>query len=302
MEIRQLKYTVAVAEELHFGKAAKRLYVSQPALSQQIQLLEKDLGVEIFKSERRNLHKKVELTDAGVVFISEARRILQSIEKMTDTVRRIGTQHRIVKLGIYKLVTRNNLVGLIKLFAEKFPDIEIKIVELSTYKDVQEGLLKDNIDLGITLLPLVSNELNSKLYQVNYLNVLLPQNHPLAKQTSIRLSQLKKEKWIELEKRSTPVLDFIESICKKNDINREGDIIQQVNSFELLASLVGLGLGIGFIPSTLDVTNVNGVVKKKILNDDNSRFTEFEYRQVFAYKSDKVTPTIQALVGLVNKL
>lgn len=302
MEIRQLKYTVAVAEELHFGKAAKRVFVSQPALSQQILLLEKDLGVEIFTRARRNLHKKVELTEAGIIFVSEARRILQSIEKMTDTVRRIGTRHRVVKLGIYKLVTRDNLVGLIKLFAEKFPDIEIKIVEFANYKDVQEGLLKDNIDLGITLLPLVSNELNSKLYQINYLNILLPQNHPLAKHTSIRLSQLKKEKWIELEKRSTPVLDFIDSICKKNGINREGNIIQQVSSFELLASLVGLRLGIAFIPSTLDVTSISGVVKKKILNEDNSRFTEFEYRQVFAYKSDKVTPTIKALVGLVNKL
>ncbi len=302
MEIRQLKYTVAVAEELHFGKAAKRLFVSQPALSQQIQLLEKDLGVEIFTRARRNLHKKVELTEAGIIFVSEARRILQSIEKMTDTVRRIGTQHRVVKLGIYKLVTRDNLVGLIKLFAEKFPDIEIKIVEFATYKDVQEGLLKDIIDLGITLLPLLSKELNSKLYQINYLNILLPQEHPLAKQPSVHLSQLKKEKWIELEKRSTPVLDFIDSICKKNGINRDGKIIQQVSSFELMASLVGLGLGIAFIPSTLDATHIKGAVKKKILNDDNSRFTEFEYRQVFAYKSEKITPTIQALVGLVNKL
>ena len=217
-------------------------------------------------------------------------------------MRRIGTHHRIVKLGVYKLVTRDNLVGLIKLFADKFPDIEIKIVEFSTYNDVQEGLLKDNIDLGITLLPLRSKELNSKLYQINYLNILLPQTHKLAKKTSIRLTQLKEKKWIELEKRSTPVLDFIESICKKNGINRENHIIQQVNSCELLASLVGLGLGIAFIPSTLDATHIKGVVKKKILNDDNSRFTEFEYRQVLAYKSDKVTPTIQALVGLVDKL
>ena len=128
---------------------------------------------------------------------------------------RIGTHHRIVKMGVYKLVTRDNLVGLIKLFADKFPDIEIKIVEFSIYNDVQEGLLKDNIDLGITLLPLRSKELNSKLYQINYLNILLPLTHKLAKKTSIRLSQLKEEKWIELEKRSTPVLDFIESICKK---------------------------------------------------------------------------------------
>jgi DNA-binding transcriptional LysR family regulator len=302
MELRQLKYAVAVAEELHFGNAAKRLFLSQPALSQQIQLLEKDLGIELFSTEKRNLHKKVELTEAGTVFVSEARRIIQSIEKMTDTVRRIGTQHRTVKLGIYKLLMRDNLVSLIKLFAEKFPDIEVKIVEFPTYKEVQEALLNDSIDLGITLLPLLSKELSSKLYQINHLNVLLPQHHQFSKQSSIRLSQLKNEKWVELEKRSTPVLDFIEKICKQNGINREGNIIQQVSSFELLASLVGLGLGIAFVPSTLDATYIKGAVKKKILNEDNSRFKDFEYRQVFAYKTEKVTSTILALAGLVNKL
>ena len=258
MELRQLKYAVMVAEEMHFGRASKRLFVSQPALSQQIQLLEKDLGVELFSNEKRSLHKKVELTEAGIIFVSEARRILQSIEKMTDTVRRIGIMDRTVKLGVYKLVTRDNLVSIIKLFAEKFPDIEIKIVEFATYKDVQEGLLKDSIDIGITLLPLLSNELSSKLFQINYLNVLIPAMHHLAKHSSIHLSQLKNEKWIELEKRSTPVLDFIDSICKKNGINRENNILQQVNSFELVASLVGLGLGIAFIPSTLDV----GAIKR----------------------------------------
>jgi DNA-binding transcriptional LysR family regulator len=302
MELRQLKYAVAVADELHFGNSAKRLFVSQPALSQQIQLLEKDLGIELFSKNKRNLHKKVELTEAGILFVSEARRILNSIEKMTDTVRRIGTQHRTVKLGIYKLLMRDNLVGLLKLFAEKFPDIEIKIIEFAGYKEVQEGLLRDTIDLGITLLPLLSGELSSRLYQKQYLNILLPLNHHLSKQPSIQLSQLKEEKWVELEKRSTPVLDAIEKICKKNGINRESNIIQQVSSFELLASLVGLGLGIAFVPSILDATYIKGVVKKKILNDDNSRFKDFEYKQVFAYKTDKVTPTIQALVGLVNKL
>jgi DNA-binding transcriptional LysR family regulator len=302
MEIRQLKYTVAVAEELHFGNAAKRLFVSQPALSQQIRLLEKDLGIELFSGIKRNLHKKVELTEAGTAFVSEARRILNSIETMTDTVRRIGTQHRSVKLGIYKLLMRDNLIGLIKLFAEKFPDIEVKIVEFPTYKEVQNALLDDTIDLGVTLLPLLSKELSSKLYQITYLNLLLPQQHKLSKQPSIRLSELRNEKWIEIEKRATPIIDAIEKICKKNGINRDNNIIQHVSSFELMASLVGLGLGIAFVPSTLDATYIKGVVKKKILNDDNSQFKDFEYRQVFAYKTDKVTPTILALVGLVNKL
>ena len=88
----------------------------------------------------------------------------------------------------------------------------------------------------------------------------------------------------------------------KNGITRDNNIIQHVSSFELMASLVGLGLGIAFVPSTLDATYINGVVKKKILNDDNSQFKDFEYRQVFAYKTDKVTPTILALAGLVNKI
>ena len=197
---------------------------------------------------------------------------------------------------------RDNLIGLIKLFAEKFPDIEVKIVEYPTYKEVQVALLNDTIDLGITLLPLQSKELSSKLYQINYLNILLPQHHKLSKQPSIRLSELRNEKWIEIEKRATPIIVAIEKICKKNGINRDNNIIQHVSSFELMASLVGLGLGIAFVPSTLDATYINGVVKKKILNDDNSQFKDFEYRQVFAYKTDKVTPTILALAGLVNKI
>jgi DNA-binding transcriptional LysR family regulator len=197
---------------------------------------------------------------------------------------------------------RDNLIGLIKLFAEKFPDIEVKIVEFPTYKEVQNALLDDTIDLGVTLLPLLSKELSSKLYQITYLNLLLPQQHKLSKQPSIRLSELRNEKWIEIEKRATPIIDAIEKICKKNGINRDNNIIQHVSSFELMASLVGLGLGIAFVPSTLDATYIKGVVKKKILNDDNSQFKDFEYRQVFAYKTDKVTPTILALVGLVNKL
>jgi DNA-binding transcriptional LysR family regulator len=302
MELRQLRYAVEVAEELHFGKASKRLFVSQPALSQQIHHLENELGIEIFERNRRSVNKKVELTEAGTVFILEAKRILQSVDKMTETVRRIGLHQKTIKLGVYKILMRDKLVALIKLFAEKFPDIEMRIIELSTYKEVQEALMHNLIDVGITLLPLISAELNSKPYLNISLNLLLPLNHKLAKEPSIHLSQLKAEKWIEMEKRSTPIVDFLDTICKKNGINRQNNIIQQVSSFELLSSLVGLGLGIAFVPSILDTTLIKGVVKKKILNDDNSPFKEFGYKQVFAYKTDKVDPAILAMVRLVNEL
>jgi DNA-binding transcriptional LysR family regulator len=302
MELRQLKYAIAIAEDLHFSNAARRLFISQSALSQQMQLLEKELGVEIFNRSKLSSHKKFELTEAGAVFVAKAKKILLSIEEMTGTVKRIGTKHRMVKLGVYKLLMRDKLIEMMKLFSERFTDIELKIIEFASYKDVQEALLNNTIDLGITLLPLLSNELSAKLYQRNILNILLPLNHKLAKEPSVHLCQLKDEKWIELEKRSTPVLDLVETMCKKHNINRGGNIIQEVSSFELVASLVGLGMGIAFVPSTLDTDNIKGVVKKKILNDDNSRFTDLEYKQVFAFKKSSESPLVSALMELTEKM
>lgn len=300
MELRQLRYFVGVADELHFGRAANRLFVSQPALSQQIQLLENEIGVELFARIKRTTLRKVELTEAGSVFLVEARRILQLSDKAIETARRIGLQQKVIKLGVYKMMIRDRIVQIIKLFSADFPEIEFKIVEYPTFLAVQDALIDETIDLGATLLPLKYPQLASTSLRKGTIRVILPDNHRLASKPTLTLEDLKNEKWIEINKSIHTVFEEIERMCKNAGFSRESFIVQEVSSIELLGGLVGLGIGIAFVPTFFDASKLAGVVSKDLVNQDGSPFSELEINQAVAYKSEKVSPTIQALVGLVS--
>ncbi len=300
MELRQLRYFVGVADELHFGRAANRLFVSQPALSQQIQLLENEIGVELFARIKRTTLRKVELTEAGSVFLVEARRILQLSEKAIETARRIGLQQKVIKLGVYKMMIRDRIVQIIKLFSANFPEIEFKIVEYPTFLAVQDALIDETIDLGATLLPLKYPQLASTSLRKGTIRVILPDNHRLVTKPTLTLEDLKNEKWIEINKSIHTVFEEIERMCKNAGFSRESFIVQEVSSIELLGGLVGLGIGIAFVPTFFDASKLSGVVSKDLVNQDGSPFNELEINQAVAYKSEKVSPTIQALVGLVS--
>lgn len=302
MELRQLRYFVGVAEELHFGRAAEKIFVSQPALSQQIQLLEDEIGVELFSRAKRTQLRRVELTEAGSVFLIEAKNILQLSEKAIETARRIGLRQKIVKFGVYRMMLRTRIVEIIKLFSENFPEIEIKIVELPTFLAVQDAIFDETIELGITLLPLKYNQLTETPFKTGYLKVMLSENHPLAKEENLKLEQLKNEKWIEINKSIHTVFEDIERMCKNAGFNRESFIVQEVSSIELLGGLVSLGVGIAFVPSFYDASRVQGVVCKELVNNDNTPYTEVAIKQAICYKTSTSTPMIQALTALVKDL
>ncbi len=302
MELRQLRYFVGVADELHFGRAAEKLYVSQPALSQQIHLLEDEIGIELFSRIKRTQLRKVELTEAGSVFLIEAKNILQMTEKAIETARRIGLQQKVIRLGIYRMMIRNRILEVIKIFSENFPEIEVKIIELPTFLAVQDGLFDETLDLGITLLPLKYPQLTETPFKTGYLKVMLSENHPLAKEENLRLEQLKNEKWIEINKSIHTVFEDIERMCKNAGFSRESFIVQEVSSIELLGGLVSLGVGIAFVPSFYDASRVQGVVCKEIVNIDGSPYTEVSIKQAICYKTSTSTPTIQALTALVKDL
>ncbi len=302
MELRQLKYFIGVAEELHFGKAAEKLFVSQPALSQQIHLLEDEIGVELFNRHKRTQFRKVELTEAGIVFLGEAKLIIQNCEKALENARKVGLQQKILKLGVYRMMLRSRIVDVIKVFTENFPDIEIKIVELPTFLAVQDALCEESIDLGITLLPLKSSSLVATPFKTGYLKVMLSENHPLSGMENLQLEQLKNEKWIEINKSIHTIFEDIEQMCKKAGLNREPFIVQEVSSIELLGGLVSLGVGIAFVPSFYDASRVQGVVCKDLINKDGSPFTEVAIKQSICYKSTHDSPILQALTSLVKDL
>ncbi|GAB3221763.1 LysR family transcriptional regulator [Spirosoma arcticum] len=290
---------MGVADELHFGHAAQKLFVSQSALSQQIKLLEVEIGVELFVGIKRTQQRKVELTEAGTVFLVEARRILQLSAKAVESARRIGLRQNVIKLGVYKMMIRDRIVEIVKLFAVHVPEVELKIVEFPTFLAVQEALMDETVDLGATLLPLKHPELTASSFRTGTLKVILARDHPLADRPALTLDELKREKWIEINKSVHTVFEEIEQMCRRAGFSRESFIVQEVTSIELL---VGLGIGIAFVPTFFDADRVPGVVSKALVNADGTPFTGVEINQAVAYKTGKASSVIQALVGLVSGL
>ena len=300
MELRQLRYFAGVAEELHFGNAARRLFISQPALSQQIRLLEGELGVELFVGIKRTQLHKVELTEAGKVFLIEVKRILQLSDKAVQKVRQFGAKQQVITLGVFKLILPERVMGMLELFSTHFPLVEIKLVELPNPVQVQLSTASEQIDLGLSVLPLICEGLTANQYtQTDYM-ILLNRKHYLAGQKALTLAQLKKEKWIDHGPEAGLFYGQLEEVCRQAGFNRESNIAQYVPSFDLLKSMVRSEKGIAFIPASLDLKQEPNLVSMPIINADGTPFKEIVIRHVLIHKSEQPSPLVHALSGLLR--
>lgn len=281
MELRQLKYFVAVAEELQFLSASRKLLVSQPALSQQIKLLEQELGVDLFVKVQRQIYRKVALTQEGEAFLKDAQKILQLCEKAKNNVKSRVFSKKTLKLGTYRMLIGQRIIDTLALFSKNFPDLDIEILELPTFLNVQEALLDETIDFGISVLPLHYKELDSILLKKSELSLILPRNHPLAKQEKITLEQLRQERWIEITASFHPIFEEVEKLCINAGFNRRPNIVQEVSSLEIMAQLVAMGKGIAFIPSFFDISSIPNIVNIPL---DNIAIT---FEQCLVFRSDR---------------
>ncbi len=282
MELRQLKYFVAVAEDLQFVSASRKLLVSQPALSQQIKLLEEELGVDLFIKAKRQIYRKVELTEEGKMFLKDAQQILKLCNKAKEQLKNVALLQKSFKLGTYRMLTEQRILDTLALFSQNFPDWDIKIVELPTFLSVQEALLDESIDFGISVLPIkYQTELDYISLKKSQFRIILSQNHPLANEEKISLKDLHHERWIEIDASVHPILEEVERHCIKAGFNRRPNIIQEVSSLEIMAQLVGMGKGIAFVPSFFDTHNITNIVNKPLDN------TLIEFEQCLVFKADK---------------
>lgn len=278
MELRQLKYFVAVAEERQFLAASQRMFVSQPALSQQIKLLEEELGVELFVKTQRQIYRKVVLTEAGEGFLKDAKKILQLCDKAKENAKNTVKQSHTLKLGTYRMLVGRRIMDTLAMLAERFPSYDIKIVELPTHLSVQEAVVDETIDVGISVMPLKYPHLKATTLKKSQLTVIMPQNHPLASSEKLTLSALRQEKWIEIDAAVHPIFEEIERLCLEAGFNRRPNIVQEVSSLEVMAQLVALGKGIAFVPSFFETSSVAGLVNKP-LND-----ASIEFEQCLVYR------------------
>ncbi len=250
MTITQLKYVLAVAEYKNFTKAAKKVFVTQPTLSMQIQKLEDELDVKIFDRTK----KPIELTEVGVTLVQQAKNIVYESERMQDVIdQQKGYIGGSFTLGIIPTVTSTLLPMFLNTFINEHSKVKLKIVEMTT-KDMVYQLLEGTIDAGIAATPLNHSEINEKpLYYEPFIGYV-PSHHYLNIKKKLKPSDLNLESLLLLEDGHC-FRDNILNICK-NNTETTGEGFKLVSgSIETMLKLANEGLGMTLLPylHSLDV-------------------------------------------------
>jgi DNA-binding transcriptional LysR family regulator len=300
LELRQLKYFIATAEELHFGHAAERLNVTPSALSQQIQLLEGELKVDLFDQQKRTTFKRVELTEAGNVFLEEARKTIKQSEIAIEKARNAHKKEKIIRFGVFKTILPERVEKMMELFTTHFPDVKVNIIEYPSSNLTQEAIHNDLLDVGLSVLPLIYKTLDSVIYSETHFGIVMNNNHALASRDAVTFKLLTNEKWVDYGKDVNPFFDDIEIACKNEGFSRETTINQIVPSIELLKRWINAGKGIAFVPITLDLSREPNLTLKPIVNNDGTPFTDIKIQSILAYKKENPTDLVNKLVELVQ--
>ena len=287
MELRHLQYFVAVAEELHFGRAAQRLNMAQPPLSQQIRHLEEELGVQLFQRTRRH----VELTDAGQAFLQEARLTLAQAEHAVKIARQAG-RGEIGKLtiGFVGSATYEALPSIIRNFQERYPDVELILRELTTTQQVH-ALHDKRIHIGILRPPINDDTLVLETLIKEPIVLALPENHPLSRQSSLTVEALAHEHFILFPRHLGPGLyDQIIGLCQQAGFSPQ--VTQEAIQMQTILGLVATGLGIALIPASAQHLRCTGVIYRRL---DTNIYVEL----AMAWRKDDASPVLQAFLKTI---
>lgn len=246
LELRHLKYFFAVAEELHFRKAAERLFISQPGLSRQIRQLEELLQTPLFLRDK----KKVHLTRAGEYLKGEVEFVLNHLEVTHKQLKRIGEgQQGEVRVGFLGSAMQSVIPTLLVGLKEKYPRIKTSLEELSNTAQIG-ALLKDKLDIGFVRLNRVPEELILRPVFEDTFSLVLPEAHTLEKNTFTGLRQLKEENFILFAQDYSPLYyDTVMSICE--DAGFSPGVSHKSVHAQTIFRLVENNLGIAIVPSSL---------------------------------------------------
>jgi DNA-binding transcriptional LysR family regulator len=252
MELRHLRYFIAVAQHLNYSEASRRLHVAQPAISQTILDLEDELGVKLLFRTRRS----VQLTAAGTTFLREAEDILSRADEARRLAQR-AARGEVGSLGIgfFGAASAPILPALVQSYRAKFPDVELHLYELNP--DQQLAAFDDGrIDLGFSrpLPPERQSEFEQKTVYTDCLAVAFPESHPLAKQKVVRLKSLVNEPFVQFHRKGAPGL-FDEVIASCRQAGFSPRIVNEPNFMATVMTLVESGLGISLIPRCVRTLN-----------------------------------------------
>jgi DNA-binding transcriptional LysR family regulator len=293
IDLKQLKYFLAVAEEKSFSRAAERLHISQPPLSQQIQKLEAELGVRLFARTTRSF----ELTVAGKALMTEAADLLARMRMTIDTIRQIdrGEVGRL-RVGIVGSAMWGPIPKLLEEFQTRFPRVSWTIHELGP-NDQYEALRAKQIDVGFWRDPrndddsLRHDHLRQELCFREHICVAMNQHHPLAGEPHIELAQLAGEPMLTLALDKSPDARYLMQCCR--DAGFEPAIYQEANEPQTVLAMVGAGLGVALMPETTARVGWPGVAFVPIKANPPSANLYITYPQ-------DDSPVVRAFLKILN--
>ena len=258
--LKEIKYFIAVSEERNFRKAAKKLNISQPPLSQQIKILEGKLNFKLFDRDKSG----VKITLAGQNFLNNSYDIRLKINNSIESARKINKgELGTLRVGFSTLASFFILPKKISEFLKIYPGVELKLKEMRTEKIVEE-IKEKKIDIGFAGKKIIDKDIKSiSLFKENIV-LAINKNNDLAKKKNISIKDIKNEKFILFPKSqgSVGIYDRIIEFCQK--ANFEPKVIQEAYEIEVILGLVSGGLGVALIPENSGLLKLNNVIFKKL--------------------------------------
>lgn len=291
MNLRDLKYLVAVADTLHFGRAAERCHVSQPTLSAQIRKLEAYLGVEIFERQP----KRVAVTDIGAQIVARARQVLQDADEILALAR--NSQDPLagkLKVALIPTIGPYLLPRVSSKLRKQLPRLQLMLYEYQT-DDLIGRLRSGELDLGILALPVPLDGLDAReLYEEPFM-VALPRTHPLARREELRLVDIASDTLLLLEDGHC-LRDQALEVCSRVNMRENQDY--RATSLETLRQMVAAGLGVTLLPELAakpPVGSGQGLAIRRFSAPEPSRMVGAVWR-----RSSTRTPAMAAVCDVIE--
>ncbi|ARF50349.1 LysR family transcriptional regulator [Pantoea stewartii] len=256
IELRHLRYFIAVAEELHFGRAAQRLHISQPPLSQQIMHLEAETGAQLFNRTNRS----VQLTPAGQQFLQDARAILLQVEQATQRAARLHRgEEGELRIGFTSSAAFIGVVSdALYLFRQRWPDVHVQMQEINTRQQLTP-LHEGKLDLGVMRNTPLPADLHHQLLLQEPLCAVVHKAHPLASAGKISLQALASEPFVFFDPQvGTALYSEILDLLQRYQIKPY--ITQEVGEAMTILGLVATGLGVSILPASFSHARLTNVV------------------------------------------
>jgi DNA-binding transcriptional LysR family regulator len=291
LDVRRLQYFIAVAETLHFRKAAERLHVAQPALSQQIRRLEEDLGCELLTRDRR----RVELTPAGQALLESGRRALAQMTHAEDTARRTAAnQLALLRIGFLNPAAFAIVPKLLQRLRAERPDLFLILREGGSASLLEEVRL-GTLDVAFARGPITHPGVRIDVLRREPLVAVLPSTHPLARRKRVPLAELADESFVGFRRDVAPSLhDAITRMCM--DAGFAPSFVTEASEWYTIVSLVAAGLGVAILPESITTFSRGDAVYRPIAG------AQREVELVIAQAPGTQSAALRACLLIVSEL